>query len=232
MSLLHFLGVERVLEHRDERVLGQLVVLGVGLAPRRLAEREPTQPVAGDLVQRLADDADVLRLLGLAAVEVGARRGTRASASRPRARRPCFPEQRGDGIERDCTAGSTVRCQASWSCSSASGGRLRRAGALGAAEVRRASAARATRRGRRSGSRGMAGAGALLELVDAEGERLAREVGRRAASPSRARARAVAADRRPGASPRRRPRGGRRAGARSAPAAGSPARAAARASRR
>src|SRR5688500_2181914 len=72
--VLHLLGVEAVLQHRDEGVLGQLLVL-VLLRLGALAERErETKAVARHLVERVADDGDVLRLLSLAAVEVRARR--------------------------------------------------------------------------------------------------------------------------------------------------------------
>src|ERR687897_2304569 len=73
-GVLYFRCIEGVLHHRDERLLGERLVLVLD-GVLALAERErDAEPAARDLVERLADDADVLRLLRLTPVEVGARR--------------------------------------------------------------------------------------------------------------------------------------------------------------
>ena len=55
------------------------------------------EPVAGDFVQRVADHADVLRLLRLSPVEVGARRELERQRLRLERGRPGLAEQRRDG---------------------------------------------------------------------------------------------------------------------------------------
>ena len=88
------------------------------------------------------------------------------------------PSSEATGIERDWTAGSTVRCQASWSWLEHE--RRRRCGRAAARRLRavRPGSALGCAGSRASGSgAGLRAAGPLLELLEPKGERLAREVG-------------------------------------------------------
>ena len=142
-------------------LLGERLLLGSPCRLRRLAERErDREPAAGHLVERLAERRRRSSAPRPAGGGSRPRPGTRASACRRRAPTGApRASSDGAGIERCSHGGTTLRCQASWSCSSSSGGASararprRRAGATasgGGASARAAGAGRRRQRSRRA----------------------------------------------------------------------------------
>ena len=99
----------------------RLVRLGRARPRRRRSSRR--EPPAGDLVERIADEREVLRLLDLGPVEAGGRRELdRDACRRSRSTGRASATSVEIGIDLPLTASTTLRCQASRSWSSSSGG--------------------------------------------------------------------------------------------------------------